>query len=103
MALWQWSKRRHPNKGKRWIKAKYFKGRDQRNWCFKTQTQTSKEIEVKELFKTTDVSIKRHVKVKAASNPYDKEWQSYFIKRLQPNGSSTRICGIDSNGESYVQ
>jgi RNA-directed DNA polymerase len=24
-ALWRWSKRRHPNKGLRWIKEKYFK------------------------------------------------------------------------------
>ena len=24
-ALWRWAKRRHPNKGRRWIKDRYFK------------------------------------------------------------------------------
>ena len=36
-ALWQWAKRRHPNKSKGWIKKKYFyriKGRD---WVFCTE------------------------------------------------------------------
>ncbi|MGV8893485.1 MAG: group II intron maturase-specific domain-containing protein [Burkholderiaceae bacterium] len=32
--LWQWAKRRHPNKGARWVKDKYFKTRDTRNWIF---------------------------------------------------------------------
>ncbi|NMW21626.1 MAG: hypothetical protein HKK67_08355 [Chlorobiaceae bacterium] len=26
-ALWQWAKRRHPHKSARWVKAKYFKTR----------------------------------------------------------------------------
>jgi RNA-directed DNA polymerase len=28
------------------------------------------------------VSIKRHVKIKAAANPYDPKWESYFEERL---------------------
>ena len=32
--LWQWALRRHPNKGKRWVKKKYFKSQGTRNWVF---------------------------------------------------------------------
>jgi RNA-directed DNA polymerase len=33
-SIWQWCCRRHPNKGRRWIKVKYFKSTDSRNWVF---------------------------------------------------------------------
>lgn len=32
--LWQWCRRRHANRSKRWIKAKYFKSVGVRNWVF---------------------------------------------------------------------
>jgi len=32
--LWRWAVRRHPNKGARWVKDKYFKTRGTRNWVF---------------------------------------------------------------------
>src|ERR687888_489060 len=31
-SLWRWAKRRHPNKGVRWVKARYFHTTDDRNW-----------------------------------------------------------------------
>ena len=33
-ALWRWAKHRHPNKGRRWIKDKYFRSEGSRNWVF---------------------------------------------------------------------
>jgi RNA-directed DNA polymerase len=32
--LWQWSKRRHPKKGDKWVKQKYFRKVGNRKWCF---------------------------------------------------------------------
>jgi RNA-directed DNA polymerase len=32
--LWRWAKRRHPNKGRRWIKEKYFHAIGTRMWVF---------------------------------------------------------------------
>jgi RNA-directed DNA polymerase len=32
--LWRWAARRHPNKGARWVKERYFKTRGTRNWVF---------------------------------------------------------------------
>jgi RNA-directed DNA polymerase len=36
--LWQWAKRRHPNKGLRWIRKKYFRTLYRRSWVFATPT-----------------------------------------------------------------
>src|SRR4051794_12207181 len=33
-ALWQWAKRRHPKKSRRWIKDRYFQVRGGRHWVF---------------------------------------------------------------------
>jgi hypothetical protein len=38
-ALWQWATRRHPNKGARWIKHKYFGSIGGRNWRFLWKAQ----------------------------------------------------------------
>ena len=32
--LWRWAKRRHPNKGVQWVKARYFHTVGERNWVF---------------------------------------------------------------------
>jgi RNA-directed DNA polymerase len=34
------------------------------------------------LIKAADVPIKRHIKIKAAANPYDSAWEPYFEERL---------------------
>jgi RNA-directed DNA polymerase len=79
--LWRWSKRRHPNKGFRWIKEKYFKTKEDRHWCFATMIRNKDKIEWQELFQATSISIRRHKKIKADSNPFDKDWYTYFVER----------------------
>jgi RNA-directed DNA polymerase len=89
-ALWRWAKRRHREKGARWIKEKYFD--DQ--WTFhgrvRKEDGTWRNVA---LVRPVQVPIVRHVKVKAAANPYDPEWEPYFEKRLQRKmGLSQRIA-----------
>jgi RNA-directed DNA polymerase len=80
MALWRWAKRRHRDKSAHWVKAKYF-GHD---WVFNGQVKDQDGSKRKvSLVSAAQVPIKRHVKVKAAANPYDPEWEHYFEKRLQ--------------------
>jgi len=76
--LWQWSKRRHPDKGKYWIKEKYFKTIGTRNWVFEGKDNEGKTWK---LIKASDTPIKRHVKIKADANPFDPEWETYFEER----------------------
>lgn len=36
--IWNWAKRRHPNKSLSWTKGKYFKRINNRDWVFKTDS-----------------------------------------------------------------
>ncbi|HSN39130.1 MAG TPA: group II intron reverse transcriptase/maturase [Burkholderiales bacterium] len=74
-ALWRWAVRRHPMKGKRWIKRRYFRRDDSRDWLFRTDAS--------ELARLTGYSVVRHVKVRADANPYDPKEETYFDERLK--------------------
>jgi RNA-directed DNA polymerase len=80
--LWRWAVRRHPNKGARWVKEKYFKTRGARNWVFavteKQEDGTQRELT---LLQESDTPIQRHIKIRANANPYDPEWEHYFESR----------------------
>jgi RNA-directed DNA polymerase len=71
--LRRWTKRRHPKKGKRWVKNKYFKTMENRNWAFSDGKQTLKEH--------SKTPITRHTKVKGIKSPYDGD-TVYWGKRL---------------------
>ena len=80
--LWRWAVRRHPNKGARWVKAKYFKSQGTRNWIF-SATEKEEDGAKKEciLLRESDTPIVRHIKIKAAANPHDSRWEPYFEAR----------------------
>lgn len=83
LALWQWAKRRHPHKSRRWIKAAYFHGIAGCRWVFCGQRpgKDSRPQRVR-LFAASSVAIKRHPKIKGAANPFDPVWEVYFEQRL---------------------
>jgi len=70
-ALWRWAKRRHANKPKRWIKEKYFRPVNGNQWVFSGDS-AGRPIR---LVAAGYVPIKRHVKIRAAANPYDPAWE----------------------------
>lgn len=82
-AIWQWAKRRHPDKRRDWIKNRYFKRIGGRDWIFFGKV-AGKEGQVKEVTLTTasSIHIRRHTKILSRANPYDPAWESYFDKRL---------------------
>ena len=71
--LWRWAKRRHPNKGKRWVKGRYF--RNDGYWTFADGNA--------ELVKPTSLPITRYVKVRGRSSPYDPKLRSYWHERTK--------------------
>ena len=80
--LWQWARRRHPNKPSRWVKTKYFERRVDRNWAFFAETCDDEGRPTKVwLFHAESTPIKRHVKVKGEANPYDPTYETYFEER----------------------
>lgn len=80
--LWRWAKRRHPNKGLRWTKDKYFKTQDTNKWVFSaTRYDKGGGQTAVYLVKTSKTPIRRHVKIKAQANPHDPKWDEYFESR----------------------
>jgi RNA-directed DNA polymerase len=81
-ALWSWAIRRHKNKGKQWIRKKYWRTLGNRRWVFSaigTDKRDRKRVYV--LFKAQDVNIVRHTKIRNDANPHDPEWEMYFERR----------------------
>lgn len=91
-ALWNWAKRRHPNKRVQWVKNKYFRSKDLNHWVFfaKKRDKAGNE-EITELLYPGSVKIRRHIKIKAAATPYDPSYNDYFI-RLKT--SRKRHCSL---------
>ncbi len=68
---WRWGKRRHPNKGLRWIAHKYWQPEGSRKWVFRTEEN--------KLQKFSDTKIRRHTCPRLMMNPYlDRR---YFLER----------------------
>jgi RNA-directed DNA polymerase len=76
--LWAWSKRRHPNKGRRWIAKRYFHTIGKRNWCFAAYKNNKLTANLR-LY--SDTKIKRHVKIRAGKSFYDGD-EIYWASRL---------------------
>lgn len=83
-ALWQWCKRRHPKKGRKWVAKKYFHTIGNRTWTFSVPTdgkmENGEDYYIRLIY-ATNTDIKRFTKVKAQSNPFDADWQLYFEER----------------------
>lgn len=83
-ALWQWATRRHPSKGARWVRRKYFQRVGRRSWTFSGEVGgengARKPIH---LVYAANTPIRREVKIRAAANPYDPQWEAYFEQRHQ--------------------
>ena len=91
-ALWQWAKRRHPKKPRRWVKDKYFGTIGGRHWVFQgTVVGREGVIDPVQLFAASSMSIQRHTKIKGEANPYDPTWEPYFEERLGVKMAGTLV------------
>lgn len=75
--LWFWAKRRHSNKGKKWVVQKYYARFGNRSGVFTARDGENSY----RLFDINSIPIKLHVKIKGEANPFDPEWEEYFEKR----------------------
>ncbi len=79
---WKWAKKRHPNKGKTWIKNKYWHTEGKRNWVFKTEKNTLKLL--------SDIKIKRHIKIISKQHVFDGDREYWTKRRLMNKAGKTR-------------
>jgi RNA-directed DNA polymerase len=83
IALWRWAKRRHPNKGKYWISARYFHMQGDINRYFSciVYDEVGKARNII-LTRAQNIRIRRHTVIYPTANPFDKECDGYFERRI---------------------
>jgi RNA-directed DNA polymerase len=76
--LMRWAKRRHPMKNADWIRRKYWRSVENRNWVFAADVLIKDGKKgVMEMYSLGNTPIERHKKIKGAFNPYDPAWEMY--------------------------
>jgi RNA-directed DNA polymerase len=75
--LLKWGRHRHRNKGRSWIRSKYFKTIEGNNWVFATREGKNPLT----LIQHSSTAIRRYVKVKGVASPYDGDWV-YWSTRM---------------------
>lgn len=80
--LWRWAKRRHPNKGAKWVRRKYFRRVGKRNWIFAAEVKDETgTVCLKTLRYAADLKIRRHRKIRREAHPFDTQFSLYFQQR----------------------
>ncbi len=81
--VWRWCRRRHPKKGRRWIRTTDFRSDSHRHWVFTGTSRAQKgQGRPIQLMAAAKVRIIRCVKIRTAVNPYDPKWELYLETRL---------------------
>jgi RNA-directed DNA polymerase len=81
-AIMRWVDRRHPKKNAKWKYKKYFRNQGMKQWIFSSVVKNKKGQSIfLDLFKASQLPIRRHIKIKAEANPYAPEYAEYFLKR----------------------
>jgi RNA-directed DNA polymerase len=81
--LEHWMRRRHPSKNPSWCYKKYFTRVGNRSYVLQgSYLDRRGKPHIIRLVNASDIPIKRHIKVKAAANPYDPAWELYFEERI---------------------
>jgi RNA-directed DNA polymerase len=85
--LEQWATRRHPNKGAKWVKDKYWCSSGKKNWIFSPDGLI-------QLIRHDNTDIIRHKKVKGEASPYNGDWTYWATRRGEYTGTKTRIAKL---------
>lgn len=82
-ALWRWAVRRHPTKGRQWVRKKYFCTDKFRNWVFFAKSADKQGIVNHiELMEICKIPIKRHTKIRSEATPYNPAYHDYLNQWL---------------------
>jgi RNA-directed DNA polymerase len=82
-ALWRWARRRHPKKGKQWVKDRYFGRPGNQNWRFFGKAKDKDEKTTQNWLSLASATpVTRYKKIKGDCNPYDPTWGIYLEERL---------------------
>ncbi|RJV36108.1 group II intron reverse transcriptase/maturase [Bacteroides sp. AF25-18] len=80
--LWQWAKRRHSKKGKRWIADKYWHVSEGKGWHFASYFKKSNaKQDILKLKLLSSICFVQYTQIKGDANPFDPEYDKYFDQR----------------------
>ena len=101
--IWQWARRRHSNKGAKWILRKYYNSTNHRLEFECTSQDKDRQEKQRRLPRMVQKQIRKHIKIKSQANPYDPQWEEYFETRQQKDARSiinkrTRILWYKQKG-----
>lgn len=108
--LWRWAERRHPNKGRHWVKNRYFHTVGDRHWIFAAPTEDRRgRRRLLTLYQLVDTPIVRHVMVKTGASPDDPTLRAYWAARHRrrllgddPQPPSRRVLAVRQAGRCPV-
>jgi RNA-directed DNA polymerase len=80
-ALYCWARRRHPKKGYRWVRRRYFLPHEGRREVFTGCVVTPTGVRTVRIFHCDSVPVRRHVLVRKDANPFDPACDAYFASR----------------------
>lgn len=86
--LWQKMARKHSNKSAKWVKGKYWRAIEGNTWTYATPEGPEQHV----LRRHVAIPIKRHVKVKGKTSPYDGNLL-YWVKRLKDHPLTRTTVG----------
>ncbi len=85
-SLLRWVRRRHPHKGWRWLRRKYFRSHRGRRWVFTAQARRTDGIDTDvDLFQASSLRIRRHIKIRGEATVFDPDHTTYFRERQKRN------------------
>ena len=93
--LLKWGRHRHRNKGRLWIRLKYFKTIENNNWVFSTREEAS----ALKLMAHSETEIRRYVKVKGDASPYNGDWVYWSTRMGTHPEVSTRVANLLKQGK----
>ncbi len=110
--LWHQMLRKHPKKGVKWVKRKYWRTMEGNTWTYATPEGPQQ----REIIKHAATSMQRHTKVKGKASPFDGNLL-YWAKRLrnhpltrttigkllQKQQGKCRWCGLHFREEDLIE
>ncbi len=95
--VWHMLRKRHPLKSAKWLIKHYWSATGLKD-IFAVKGRTSKgTTKIYQLIRVGSIGIRRHVKIRAAANPYMPEYAAYFL--LRRHYKASKLLPAMSAGE----
>ena len=111
--VWRWARKRHNNKGARWVKTRYFSSVGKVRWQLNAKQKRPGECpRTIILFQLSSLPIRRHIKIRSEARYHDARYAEYFKERWRrrrfghlgrrPPGSQQLSLPLEKPGRHLV-